>query len=339
MPIYSDNIGNKFLGDCVWSNHDPSYPGVEFLNALPHSNLSAELTSLCSAAGLLYRDIRTQGSIDANSGAPLINFGAIGDIDDRYAFAHNAFYGGGSNSIFSWVYLANNSGTTFTQDTPITSTTTTTNILAKLSQTSVNTGAIRGLEWVSGSTYSPPVWAGVCDGYSLGLFNYQHILNQNRPKAYHYLYAGQLEDLNTDYADYGSSVINRSIIISGYYATLDTTYLNSRTFSMLLAHYIGSTAKLCLTSGVAQFEISCLDGQTPSSQWATHLHVFDNDGSRGFPRIGRVRNMLLASGFYQIGQPVRISGDSLPDAGNNWWLPVGMFAGKTALMRCYSSSV
>jgi hypothetical protein len=67
------------------------------------------------------------------------------------------------------------------------------------------------------------------------------------------------------------------------------------------------------------------------------MYVFDNNPAIGSPCIGRVRNLLLAQGTYVIGMIVRIQGTVVPDNGFNRWVAIGTFAGKTVLMRCYSS--
>lgn len=99
----------------------------------------------------------------------------------------------------------------------------------------------------------------------------------------------------------------------------------------------GIAEKTLLETGRATYAISCSDGQTPTSQWATDMWVFDNNAGLGYPVIGRVPNMLLGTGTYTYLKPVKIQGSVFPDSGSPWYLPVGMYAGKTLLMRCYSS--
>jgi hypothetical protein len=67
------------------------------------------------------------------------------------------------------------------------------------------------------------------------------------------------------------------------------------------------------------------------------MWVYDNNVTLGYPVIGRVPNMLLGVGDYTYLKPVKIQGTAFPDNGSPWYLPVGQFAGKVLLMRCYSS--
>lgn len=57
----------------------------------------------------------------------------------------------------------------------------------------------------------------------------------------------------------------------------------------------------------------------------------------GFPRWAGYGGMLLGTGTYTLGKPVKIQGSVFPDGGSQWYIPVGTYAGKTLLMRCYSS--
>ena len=89
----------------------------------------------------------------------------------------------------------------------------------------------------------------------------------------------------------------------------------------------------------AQYPIVCADSQSPTSQWATDAYIFDDNNALQYPAMGIARGMLLATGTYTLGKPVKIQGSVFPDGVNAWYLPVGTYASKTLLMRCYSSMV
>jgi hypothetical protein len=174
---------------------------------------------------------------------------------------------------------------------------------------------------------------GVADNESLAIWFYQYNFSGNNFRTALY-YAGTVDDVNTNFNYYDANVTTKSIMMctnftgNSFYTSAPTIYVG---------HRIASTAKFALTTGDAQYPIVCSDGQTPTSQWATDFYVFDNNATLGYPAIGKVRNLLLAQGTYTIGKPVKLQGSVVPDNGFNRWLPVGTFAGKTVLMRCYSS--
>lgn len=346
MAIYSDNNGNFFLGDCIYANHNINYPSVNFLQAHPHSSISAELTDLCTQSGLKFRNVISQATADTNaliSDTILLTFGANSDnIDDRYTFVTNGFLSGSSGGTASSppVGLFNDSGFVGT------TTYSTTNSLAGLGTSnnspvvtssyiyfSDSIHALTEIDFYNSNIHSILQWAGVCDGESLGLFAHIKRFTDNRDQ-YIFYYAGQLIDVNTNNNYYSASAITKSVLC----CTINRiAYTPTPNTSMGVGHYISNSPKLALTTGDAIYPIVCSDGQSPTAQWATDFYVFDNDSTLGFPVIGRVRNLLLATGNFTIGKPVRIQGTTQPDNGFNAWLPVGIFADKVVLMRCYSS--
>lgn len=90
-------------------------------------------------------------------------------------------------------------------------------------------------------------------------------------------------------------------------------------------------------AGRANYAISCSDGQTPTSQWATDQWVFDNNATLGYPAVGKLLGVLRGVGTYFDGRPVKIQGSAMPDNGHNGWLRAGSLAGGNVLFRCYSS--
>jgi len=146
-----------------------------------------------------------------------------------------------------------------------------------------------------------------------------------------FYYAGKLLNVNTNFNYYNNAFVNQCVVFWAY------TVTNSVSLPISGAHFISGSQKNLLQTGRAVYTISCSDGQTPGSQWATDMWVYDNNSTLGFPVIGRVPNLLLGIGSYTYLKPVKIQGSVFPDNGSPWYLPVGTFAGKTLLMRCYSS--
>ncbi len=339
MAIYSDSIGNHFLGDCIYGNHRIDYPTISHLRAHPINTISSELTALCTTAGLNFRNVLPQADWDTGAlGKSLLTFGGNSDsIDDRYCFNSTNFFSSGSNGGASGTHLImyNDSGYTLTNNNL-----SITNAVLGLSNsnppvaTSTGTGTYNGNAFQSpqNTAFNTPIYVvGCSDGESLALAFYQHQLNTNTWNMRFY-YAGILEDINSNYNYYSQNSQSSSVLFSTIHVNNFTT-----TWGLTGGHRISGAGKLLLTTGDAQYPIVCADGQTPTTQWATDMYVFDDNPSLGYPAMGKVRNLLLAQGTFTIGKPVRISPSVYPDAGFNAWLPVGTFAGKTVLMRCYSS--
>lgn len=343
MTIYSDNAGNKFLGNCIYANHSINYPSVNFLQAHPHSSISAELTALLTASGLQYRNVLSQANFDSTGtiNKLICAFApSVDTIDDRYALFVQHFFVNGNNGFFNRdVIMFNNSGYTGVDTVSMT------NSVAGVYSNFATSGGLNELTSFTlvGFSYdfetqdslrSAIYWCGVADNSSLCLFSIQYNLSTRNIIRTHFAYAGLLSDVNSNFNYYDQNINTKSILMSS-----TTTDNSSPTLfpNVYVAHYIVNAHKLALTTGDAQYPIACSDGQTPTAQWATDMYVFDDNATLGYPAIGRVRNLLLAQGTYTIGKPVRIQGSVMPDNGFNCWLPVGTFGGKVVLMRCYSS--
>lgn len=346
MTIYNDGAGNFFLGDCIYSNSRVDYPNVPFLSTGSlYGNIASNLDELCTDAGLLFRDILPQADWDNGAtgayGSSMIAFSASSDtIDDRYTFNRNLFFSASSNTSPGHVAMYNDLG--FSGVNAHTAFTSNPNAVLELRGwnsigASASTGAsVSGYGFNSSqnsSIYSYIYVTGFCDGESLALCFYQHKLDNNTYNL-RFLYAGQLADVNTNSSYYSANKMTSSILLAG---GNPAPFVVESQSVIGVAHRISEQAKLTLQTGDAQYPITCSDGQNPTSQWATDMYVFDNDAGRGYPAMGRVRNLMLAQGVYEIGKPVKIDGLVQPDSGFNRWLPVGTYAGKVVLMRCYSS--
>lgn len=334
MTIFSDAAGFKYFGDCQWGTFNINYPTQYYLEALPTANIdtaspgiSAALTNLCTQSGLAFRNVASQSDFNTRSEGNLslhfLWFGANGDIDDRYAFALQNWTSATNGA--TGVY--NDLGSTNTVNASLLSAT---NRLFYLSPVLNGASGASSVSFgVASSTISPIYWVGASDGQYLALFTYQRNFGTNAAKT-SLFYAGQLADVNTGFNYYNASNITKTITFN---------QLGGGTASVAVTggHYIANAAKATLQTGDAAYAIVCSDSQNPTSQWATDMYVFDNNTTLGFPAMGRVRGMLLGTGTYTLGKAVKIQGSVFPDGGSQWYIPVGTYAGKTLLMRCYSS--
>lgn len=354
MTIYSDNAGNKFLGDCIWANHNISYPTINFLQAHPHSSISAELNQLGTesfGSKLYYVEPQNHLNDFAQTVARvLIGWTPINDnqcANARFLIGYRenqSIWNANEGAYSGYVRLGMFNDTGFNQSydsLPSTINNRLINIRRNHLNIQISNDTTTNMEGFLPSSFdkSEIIWAGVSDGNSLALFKYQYDFVTNRIR-FAFNYQGLLADINTNSNYYNATIANQCVMFLGASTGIAGRYPSNGTVEQSLlagGHFIANTHKQLLTTGDARYPIVCADGKTPSSQWATDFYVFDNNATLGYPAIGRVRNLLLAQGTYTIGKPVKIQGAVSPDNGFNAWLPVGTFAGKTVLMRCYSS--
>lgn len=304
--IYSDAAGNKYLGDCRWANHDINYPSTSFLKSIDSLTLHSTFLSDCSSlfSAMSYDNVSVAGSWPTTANTNIFSFTPAGESSGNYFSLKT-----GSNATF--------------QDDRIYAT-------ASLSKP--------WLGFNEASLYNKLFDYVVCAGsqsiafkpflYEFGYANGG--IGSNNIQIF--FYAGKLLDVNTNYSYYNASFLNQCVMMY----TLSTSNVLSA-ISTSGRHFIVGAQKDLLQTGRAVYTISCSDGQTPGSQWATDMWVYDNNVTLGYPVIGRVPNMLLGVGTYTYLKPVKIQGSVFPDNGSPWYLPVGTFSGKVLLMRCYSS--
>ena len=316
--VYSDAAGNKYLGDCQWGNHDINYPSTSYLRTgVDRVDMSATFDSYLAGSGLRYRN--PPGNLWTTSNNFCFTFGSLNNntIDDRYIFTYfNLNAAASIGHTGNTLRMYNDSGYT-----GVNSESTTNQVLSNVVSCYVDNISYTATRYDCN-------FAWVTDSNSLACVFFQ---SQKGSSAswLHFMYAGILKDINTNFGYYSASAITRSVVIS---ATL-----NNLSQSLIGEHYIASAEKSLLQTGRAVYTIACSDGQTPTAQWATDMWVFDNNATLGYPVIGRVPTMLLGTGSYTYLKPVKIIGSVFPDNGSPWYLPVGIYAGKTLLMRCYSS--
>jgi hypothetical protein len=357
MTIYSDSQGNHYLGDCIYANHNLAYPALNYLQSHPITSFVGELTDLFTAAGIDSRDIISQSTltdlfysrIAASNRMRLFCFGLANDpddLDDRFAYFLTENI---NQSSYPTLILCNSNG--YSVNTDIYNDT---NVILFLGS---NGGVTDGNPLGSSTNtidfkdpdidlVSPVYCVGGADSGSLSLFFYQ--MRYDTGFIYTvFMHVGSLTNINTENNYYNQSYTSSIVMGSsrmGLNIVTDPenangTYGTGTTGLMYFANRVFSTGKMVLQSGKAQYSIVCSDSQIPISQWITDLYAFDNDSTLEFPAMGRCRNLLLAQGVYTIGKPIRIDGSVFPDNGFNCWLPVGAYANKTLLMRCYTSSL
>lgn len=350
MVIYSDAANNKYIGDCIYNFHNISYPTIPHLVGFPNSGISAELTAWLTASGGTFRTVLDQPSFETNAGVvkSMFLWGNSNDtIDDRYTFALDSLgtyvSGGSLNAGISILY--NDVGCSFTDGTLNSAQNgQSPNAVLNVSEGSVGSGvspiegAPRGLQMqvAPPSTHTEIYWAGVSSALNKGLFVYQKNLQANTVN-YAFWYGGELVDVNTNYNYYNQSIIFRSGL---FFNRSGGVFVSEDAVNDATGGHRTSTGKSFLNTGEAQYTIACSDGQIPGPRWATDLYVFEDNPDIGNPAIGRVQNILVATGTFKIGEVVRINGSVFPDPdnGSNAWLPVSTWAGKTLLMRCYTST-
>lgn len=344
MAVYSDAVGNRYIGNYNYS----AGTGTANSDTTFATNFGADIATIFTQTGMSNRNILTQANItsaySASGAAVLLGFFAPqGDtIDDRYSIILGYINATLSTTSYIPVGLYPNGGATYTGGNVLTNTSYTggiicgasgiagtLNVVTSPSSSTLIANLATGT--ITGSDYQI---AGVADNKSLALFFINY--NASGNIWYHFYYIGEVTSVNTNFNYYSGSVETRTVLIHNAV----NAYTSPSTFyNASVGHRITSTSRSVLTTGDAQYAISCSDGQTPTAQWATDFYVFDNNSSIGFPAIGRMRNLLLATGTYTMGKTVKIIGAAMPDAGQNSWIPVATFAGKTVLMRCYSSTV
>lgn len=320
MVIQADGAGNFYLGDAQYGNFDILAPTKNFLKGHPNSSISAEITALCTAAGLNFRLVLPQVEFDTNAnilGKVLLAFGSSTDtIDDRFIFR----YCNGGGSSLSYAAMFNNSGFTGTANNNPDST----NNIARIGQQadftvpkswsdSENNSAMEALPEFAPGSRSPLSWLGVANSESLTLMALQYIYSSDIQLMYVW-HAGRLDNVTTDFGYYTSQIQNQSVLLARTgtgtaFRTVIVNYVQGRT---------GDDVRLCDFQNDGDFTTVCSDAQTPTGRWATDPAVFDDDSSLSYPTQGDLRNFVFSDGTFFTGELVTISGGTLPAGFNNW---------------------
>ena len=350
MPVFTDTVGNVYLNNCIYANHNIQYPTTNYLQAGTLNSLSIDLSTMLATAGLLHRNVLPQTLINnwlTNASpslrATLFHFGNQGDIDDRFSLAVNIGGNGTASGGPSQMFNANGStNTTNALDETV-------NLLMRSSYApetySEAGGGVIGPPFSRDSiNFAPVQVCGVANNLGVSLYFTQKQYVPSQPQFIgqlsYFVHAGRLANINNTTNRY-LALENSSIVLAGGVNSFNAVLLDTEMFNNRIRiagrHFISGTRRNPLYTGRANYQIVCADGQNPTAVWATDMYVADNASELGFPFIGRVPNLLLAQGDFILNKVVRIEGSVFPDSGSNAWIPVGNYAEKVLLMRCYSS--
>lgn len=328
--IYDDGAGNKYIGDCKWGAHDINYPTTFYTKFETNSTLLGifnDFKSILQASN--YNNIYTP-SVTPTDGSAV----------DIYRFS----LPGETNAARGYVRRQNGSNYNW-WDTETANNGTLTGILYG------GWGGVVGHYQYEQAVPSNVIYLNyaICSGQnSFAYVQHSPVPWQNKSFTdFEFTYYGRLVDINPTQNYYSGSYLNHTVLFNYRLQPLYNNLLNFNTSQLTgdsnsyrkYNHFIAGATKALLETGRAAEAFVCVDGQVPSaSAWVSEMWVFDNNATLGYPAIGRVPNMLLGTGTYTYLKPVRIVGEAqVKDGGSPWYLPVGTYAGKTLLMRCYSS--
>lgn len=361
--IFSDAAGYTYLGDCLYANHNLDYPTDNFLLSVSNDEVMGLLDSYFTNAGIQYRSIISQSLYNtrfadtAGQSFMMWTWAPSSDvINDRFSInftntqTYNSNESASSSSGRCTLVMFNNNGCGVANGGDNT-TTGNTNNNGLINLFPVATNFSRTWWWYfreASIEFSQPQWTMASDGEYLAVNLYQRRWTTQRSRNF-FMYQGIVDDVNTGFNYYSANNISKSIMLISRSARGNSSTLgfNSELTTDIDAlwggtigggaHYVAGNPRLLLTEGKAQYTFVCSDGQTPQATWLSDFYVFDNNPDIGSPAIGKVRGLLLGTGDFTYGKPVKITGSVVPDSGSRWYLPVGLYAGKTILMKCYSS--
>lgn len=297
--IFSDSIGNFFAGEIRYGNFNINTPTGNFL-------VGDSISQFSQILGALFDELATETSIiEVIQNSVLENWSIATTSktllkfsigSNTYSFRKNIFVGG---LQFSQVYF------------PVEL-----HNVAQISNT-VDHSISDSIDKIN--------FTAVLNENSLALLLFETKAGGNNLE---FFYAGRTSITNSSYNYYTSDPKSNAILLHCKTESGGFPLVSSK-------HFVAETQKPLLQTGNAASAIVCENGTIPSQQWATDFIVFDNNSALNYPAIGKLDNLLLATGSYEFLKPIKLI--TAPDAGSNVWLPVGTYAGKTLLMRCYST--
>ena len=327
MTIITDNIGNYYLGDCLWDD------STGILTAYPQNDFMNGLQSLCTAAGLKFRNFLPQATFNSSIyNSTFLAWGAKSDsIDDRWIFGA----GNTGNTTTEHIAFYNDSGYV-----PTNNTFSATNRLYRLASTNVTTWSSThnsfayGFDFSGSSSFTPVQWYAVSDGESLAVVAFQKrldlqpsttLLNHRQIIMW---YGGLLD------SPYSNSNLNRQVSLAKVGSAFSHYGQNSNGYTSGV-HFNTSAAEVRKTDS-ALYQISGIDSNLKSGQVVTDFWVYDrNNGTR----LGKVRNVLIGQGYYELGRPIKITGSQMP-GGFNTYMPIGYFTpNRCLLLSCRASNI
>lgn len=315
MTTHTDSAGNKYLGDCIWSNHNPVFRADFHLAGFPKT---ADIAALRTAIATLFTDLSYTPAGESGG------FWGVATAGSAPLSTHYGFPG----------------GPTIANGAPTASLSTLDGVWAGKSWDGTGAGGAKVaiaiddiLSFPTGANINSNVVIGASANHTAILeFNYKYA---DEGYVYRFSYAGKVQDINTGFDYYNASLLTQTVVGGCSSASTGGTGANT-ILPFSLSHYIADASQAALATGKAEYEIVCANEEEPTAQWATDFYVFDSDTDIGDPCIGRLPGLLLAQGSYTLLKPVRISSIT---TSSPWFLPVATFAGKTVLMQVHSTMV
>lgn len=104
----------------------------------------------------------------------------------------------------------------------------------------------------------------------------------------------------------------------------------------------GGVVQQLLTSGDANYAVTCQSGGPPGATWATNLVLIDTTASPANYAMGSVRNVLLGKGTYTVGTVYKVTGvgygeaNTSPNTEQQHFVCVGTWGTDYLLMRVWT---
>lgn len=305
MNIIEDSLGNQYIGRLEYGNHSINSPTLNYLKSTivleteeQKQDLISTIDTACQNAGIIY-------SLDGNfsSGNYEINWSSPLDLTRP---ANGRFRIGVSSSRNIIIQTRDDNNNLVGGSNSITA------FDAKLQNYAD-----------AEETFRPALFFTISQtGFTFGG---QVVNSSDTTKTLSYFaHSGYLQNVNDNFNYYTSKQIYSCFVMAKSSNNIFSGY-----------NYIKNTNKPILTTNDANYPIVCVDSQVPTLEWTTGLYVFDDDELLGFPAIGRVDNFIASTSqtAFTTGIPSIITSTSKPDLGNNRWLPIGTWLGKTLFMR------
>lgn len=333
MASYTDSVDSsiRYGGDIGGDSYSITDATLNISSDTTLSNLSTDLASVCTGAGLSYRNLATNADLSSfTQSSNILYFGANGDIDDRIIFMT------GNNAVGAKLYQFNNSGSTLT---------TTVNNSADATNLTNQTRKLRA-DWdtaqpvlMAWNVSNPTIYCAVfCDGQSLGILTYGVVANTNVITASNtvyviesrFFYAGKVTSPHASLDTTGKQYV--SILSNCTWSTGSGTTVNFETYRGNRCQ-IGNELFVNTTETYPTF--TCTGGSpTPTKQWVKPLAIYN-----GGTLMGYARGLLMGIGSFPTYYPTKIVGTG----GEETWIPVcnyGTFGNEQIkiLMRCKSTT-
>lgn len=327
MTITTDGLGNYYLGDCIWDD------ATAVLTAYPQNDFMNGLQALCISANLKFRNVLPQATFNSSIyNSTFLAWGAKSDtIDDRWIFGA----GNTINNSTEHIAFYNDSGYI-----PTNNSFSATNRLYRLANTSATSWAFNqnsfpyAFDFSGSSSFTPVQWHAVSDGESLAIIAFQKRLDfQTSTSVLNHrniiMWYGGLLD-----SPYDNTNINRQVSLAKVTNTITHYGQNSSGYTSGV-HYRTSASEIRKID-VALPSISELDVNLKTGQIVTDFWVFDRNNA---VRLGKVRNVLIGQGYYELGRPIKIIGTQMP-GGFNTYMPIGYFTpDRCLLLKCRASNI